>query len=1005
MSYLPPLRNHAETLAHFFTLCYLIFMEKETTPRDGIFISYSHDNKEHANRILALANRLIKDGIDCTIDQYEPHPPEGWPQWMSKQLEKARFVLIICTQTYLDRWNGTEPDGVGKGVKWEANLVRNYIYREDSRIKRFIPVVFRAGDTPVIPMEFQGHTFYCLDSAEGYDELYRRLTSQPSVKKPGVGKKKTMPSSDIAPMTFPGEGETEKKPEAPKEADVEVEVDLSRLPVTGEFLLGREGELDFLDRAWAQGAAVVTVVAMGGVGKTALVNRWLEGLKKENFRGARRVWAWSFYSQGSGEGRQVSADTFMDAALRDFGDSDPGAGSPWDRGVRLAKLVRRQKTLLLLDGLEPMQFPPGPQYGGLKDQPLQALLRELAFHNPGLCVVSTRVKVKNLSDKVRDYVDGTAAGANADEDKPVWRLCLDRLEPGAGAELLRLRGVRGSDRELGETSERFDGHALALNLLGTYLSEVHDGDIRCAGEVDLLSEETDESGHAGRVMAKYETYLSGAPELEILYLLGFFDRPADGKALAALSTPDPLPDTPAALATLTSAQWKKALARLRHLGLISSESPTPSSPSLPSLPSLDSHPLVREYFGRRLRATRPGAYTTGHRRLYEYYQGLPEKELPETLREMEPLYTAISHGCAAWLHSEVYENVYHQRITRGDEYYSLHKLSAFGSDLAALSNFFREPWKQPVDGLSDPDQTVVLGISGYLLRALGRLWEAAQPMEAALEQAIQQEDWENAAKQASTLSQLWLCLGDVVRATGLGRESVTLADRSGDEFHMESKRTTHADALHQAGDRDRAERLFQDAEARQNKRQPRYEYLCGLAGFRYCDLLLGRGRSDEVRKRAKTAIKIAKENRWPMDIALAQLSLGRAHWQASRSSGSGSAQTTRQYLDQAVDRLRKAEDQEMICRGLLARGGFLRWAGQRDAARHDLEEAREIGERGDMKLWLTDYHLENCRLELDEKNMEKAKVHLDNAKRLVEETGYHRRDGEVEELEGKMKRN
>jgi len=36
-----------------------------------VFISYSHDSAEHADRVLALSNRLHEDGIDCILDQYE----------------------------------------------------------------------------------------------------------------------------------------------------------------------------------------------------------------------------------------------------------------------------------------------------------------------------------------------------------------------------------------------------------------------------------------------------------------------------------------------------------------------------------------------------------------------------------------------------------------------------------------------------------------------------------------------------------------------------------------------------------------------------------------------------------------------------------------------------------------------------------------------------------------------------------------------------------------------
>src|SRR5262249_55821829 len=85
-------------------------------------------------------------------------------------------------------------------------------------------------------------------------------------------------------------------------------LDISRLPVTGSELFGRQKDLELLDDAWDSAATnVLSFVAWGGVGKSTLVNKWLERLAKDNYRGARRVYAWSFYSQGTSE-RATSAD-------------------------------------------------------------------------------------------------------------------------------------------------------------------------------------------------------------------------------------------------------------------------------------------------------------------------------------------------------------------------------------------------------------------------------------------------------------------------------------------------------------------------------------------------------------------------------------------------------------------------------------------------------------------------------------------------------------------------
>src|SRR5262249_7545145 len=67
-------------------------------------------------------------------------------------------------------------------------------------------------------------------------------------------------------------------------------LDIGRLPTSGPLLVGREAELARLDRAWKDpGTHVLTFVAFGGVGKSALVSRWLDRMAAAGWRGARRV--------------------------------------------------------------------------------------------------------------------------------------------------------------------------------------------------------------------------------------------------------------------------------------------------------------------------------------------------------------------------------------------------------------------------------------------------------------------------------------------------------------------------------------------------------------------------------------------------------------------------------------------------------------------------------------------------------------------------------------------
>src|SRR2546421_7965942 len=105
-----------------------------------LFISYSHDSPEHADRVLELSDHLRLDGIDCILDQYEVSPPEGFPRWMDRQIRDADFVLMICTPAYYRRVMGEEKPGLGLGVRWESDLIYQYIYNAGTVNDRFLPI-------------------------------------------------------------------------------------------------------------------------------------------------------------------------------------------------------------------------------------------------------------------------------------------------------------------------------------------------------------------------------------------------------------------------------------------------------------------------------------------------------------------------------------------------------------------------------------------------------------------------------------------------------------------------------------------------------------------------------------------------------------------------------------------------------------------------------------------------------------------------------------------------
>jgi tetratricopeptide (TPR) repeat protein len=853
---------------------------------------------------------------------------------------------------------------------------------------------------------------------------------------------------------------------------------------------GRETELAELDAALADPAIRVhSLIAFGGVGKTSLVARWLQKVAADGWRGLVRAFAWSFYSQGVRDDGAASSDAFFSAAFEFFGEIGPELAklSPWDKGARLARAVRRQAALLVLDGLEPLQYPPEPMQGRLKDQAIEALLLTLAepAREAGLCLVTSREKLVEL--------EGQAGARRRD---------LEFLPDQDGAALLHSLGVNraGSgtigpnDAELRAASRDLNGHALSLRLLGLYLKGAHGGDVRRRDRValdraDALWKNTPADqpyGHAFKVMAAYETWLeqggeAGRRQLAVLRLLGLFDRPADPECLAALRAGPVIAGLTEPLAEVDEDGWNLAVSALEGVGLLQSTAWTPrpvlgygediarqrmehfarheafdlgepqpfsADHRQPTIGyCLEAHPLLRDYFARRLRDTRPDTWKEGHRRLFEHLcASVPY--WPEGEAGLVPLYQAVAHGCRAGLHEEAYAGVYQNRILRRGEYYSSKKLGLIGANLGAVADFFAAGWSRPVSALSEEDRAWLLNEAAYYLRALGRLDEAAEPMRAGLELYAEQKARGNAAANcAANLSELETTLGRLPAALDDAERSVEYADRSGDAFPRMNSRATLAHALHQAGRQDAALDRFQEAEVIQAEWQPKYPLLYSLAGFWYCDALLaeaeraawrvffplppGEGRVrgtkkdfpsthslDEtvksclkpphpnplpggegknalasVAERAAQTLEWASRHLGPLTIALDHLTLARvALYAALLNSDAAQWVTARDHAETAVDGLRASGNEDDIPRGLLTRAWLCAIAGQPEAAHADLDHAERIATRGGMALHLADVHLHRARLFRD-------RAALAEARRLIEDCGYGRRLEELADAE------
>jgi hypothetical protein len=302
-------------------------------------------------------------------------------------------------------------------------------------------------------------------------------------------------------------------------------------------------------------------------------------------------------------------------------------------------------------------------------------------------------------------------------------------------------------------------------------------------------------------------------------------------------------------------------------------------------------------------------------------------------------------------------------------------------------------------------------------------------MRAGLEMRIKQEVWKSAAIIAGNLSELELTLGEVAGAMADAEQSVTYADRSGDAFWRMGTRTTHADALLQAGHQAEAETRCREAEQMQAERQPAYPLLYSLWGFRYCDLLLTEaereaGKANQrpavsrqrtelvevcraVTERAAQTLQIAEQNNLSLiTIALDHRTLGRAAlFRAILEQADFRLPTPDfSHINHAVENLRRAGQQQYLPLGLLTRAWLRSLTGLRtgpESGQSDLDEAWEIAERGPMPLFMADIHLYRARLFCREASYpwESPQADLDEARRLIKKHGYLRRKEELEDAE------
>lgn len=132
-----------------------------------VFISYAWEDAEEKDQKVKrftqwLAVYLIKWNFEVLLDVYENYPGTKLDAFMSEGVSTSRFVLCICTETYLKKMQK-----VGTGVYNEFMLLK-----ENSDSKFIIPIIEK-GKYINLPSFFEGKFVSSLNFVEPYSQENR----------------------------------------------------------------------------------------------------------------------------------------------------------------------------------------------------------------------------------------------------------------------------------------------------------------------------------------------------------------------------------------------------------------------------------------------------------------------------------------------------------------------------------------------------------------------------------------------------------------------------------------------------------------------------------------------------------------------------------------------------------------------------------------------------------------------------------------------------------------
>lgn len=363
----------------------------------------------------------------------------------------------------------------------------------------------------------------------------------------------------------------------------------------------------------------IGIIGIGGLGKTSLVGFWLkhrEGLARRPYVA---LFSWSFYENAST--KEMLAALFDLARQLGIIYTSP----PKRQAQFAANILRQSSILVLLDGLEVLQFSRGEvidragrntvEYGDFLDQDLSEFL---SAYNENDGLEQTAGSLILLTSRFPFQELERFAGISFAE------ISLNGLPTEGGIKLLERLGVIEPPARKAEIVRELQGHPLALRVYALAWNEAGESSTKLFHHVFVPTSGRNRfEDKLGRVFSFYDSHLPRRTR-DLLGLVGLFRSAVSQSALQSLASINAVRES---FLSMSSLAWERELDALVRQGLLFRE-----------MEGVSCHPILRDHYRSALLDSDPAIATDFASRL----ANRPSSDAIRTVTQIEPILDAIS---------------------------------------------------------------------------------------------------------------------------------------------------------------------------------------------------------------------------------------------------------------------------------------------------------------------------------------------------------------------------